>query len=241
MPSIRLCVMLIFLVAYTVSTAFAEEIVCATSSDCDTFSFCQSPTGLCGGDLGVCVVIPGLCTKEFDPVCGCDGKTYPNQCHAQLLNVSTSYRGSCLANPNCQNTTACGLQQYCSTRPGTCVGAGQCRGTPESCGLNFSPVCGCDSITYANPCSAAANGVSLAGKGPCSGDKCNTDTDCTGENEFCRFTQGICQGPGQCYKNDIFCPEIFAPVCACNNKTFANWCYALVAGLSVLHNGECDQ
>ena len=36
-----------------------------------------------------------LCTMQFDPVCGCDGKTYSNACLAENAGVTAYTKGSC--------------------------------------------------------------------------------------------------------------------------------------------------
>jgi len=65
---------------------------------CPTHTFCQYPAGRCGkGDMrGTCVTRPDACPmKIVRPVCGCDNKTYSNDCERQLAGVSLLHRGKC--------------------------------------------------------------------------------------------------------------------------------------------------
>ena len=64
---------------------------------CGAGQFCQFKPGTCGFAYltGTCTRIPKFCPRIFRPVCGCDGKTYGNDCERQAAGVSKRQDGKC--------------------------------------------------------------------------------------------------------------------------------------------------
>jgi hypothetical protein len=136
---------------------------CRTNADCASDSFCSANT--CGG-TGTCARRPEACTALYQPVCGCDGRTYGNACSAANHGVRVASSGECAPAPRaCRTNAQCGPGEMCSTT--TCGGPGTCRQITVRCSAEYIPVCGCDGTTYTNECIAFTAGQNVAHPGAC--------------------------------------------------------------------------
>jgi hypothetical protein len=136
--------------------------------------FSQNPAA----DRLVPIELNCICTMEFDPVCGVDGRVYGNPCMARCANVEVAHQGSCLSECYCTKIydPVCGVDG--NTYDNSCVARcanveiaynGVCTQLPTQCVCpeNYDPVCGVDGKTYGNLCMALCAQVQIIHDGEC--------------------------------------------------------------------------
>jgi hypothetical protein len=97
-----------------------------------------------------------------------------------LASVPSTDAGSPATPVRCVDSKSCPAGSYCSKA--TCSSTtGSCALFPAVCGQDENPVCGCDSVTYYNPCLSQAAGVPAYTPSECPFD--NT-TPCGGEGSL---------------------------------------------------------
>ncbi|KAL7553668.1 hypothetical protein ACHAWF_016976 [Thalassiosira exigua] len=154
----------------------STDLSCTADSDCVSGEFCKFNLANCGNQgPGVCTTIvkPGTpCPMNINEVCGCDGKTYSNECVADAASASVKHYGKC-ENAQCDGDGDCSPFDYCLFDPGHCGKSGQpglCVEVPppnSPCPANYQPVCGCNGQTYGNTCALAAAKVGIKYYGEC--------------------------------------------------------------------------
>src|SRR5262249_6217200 len=70
------------------------------NKQCTPGEFCEYLEGICEqaslGYTGICTAPPPSCAAvPSQPVCGCDGVTYRNDCERRRAGVSRSHKGPC--------------------------------------------------------------------------------------------------------------------------------------------------
>ena len=99
------CNVAILIVAF--SAAFGSAKATAANLDeacggptgitCNSALWCHKAAGQCeaADAAGKCEKAPTFCMRVSRPVCGCNGKTYANDCERQRVKVQLDHAGAC--------------------------------------------------------------------------------------------------------------------------------------------------
>lgn len=168
-----------------------------------------------------------------------------------MSDTPIAYEGECESVVTCTAEGDCAEDQYCDHGDEACgrtdlAVVGTCEPRPEGCDLSYTPVCGCDGVTYGNQCEANAAGQDILHLGECElVVSCTAAADCD-EDEYCDHGDEACSTTGlpvvgTCEPRPEDCASIFDPICGCDGVTYGNECEANAAGQDVLYKGECAE
>lgn len=212
------------------------SVQCASNSDCDVASYCKKSS--CFHELGQCTKKPTLCPKIYQPVCGCNKKTYDNDCFAALDGQNILRNDECNA---CFNNSECDEDSFCEKNGCGLDLKGTCSKKPTFCPTTEDYVCGCEGIQtmdFKNACLANQAGFNVAHKGLCQ-NFCPSPFSPCSDWEYCKKTSCDLFATGTCTPKPNTCPPISDPVCTCDNVTYNNECLAAMAGQNVKEKGPC--
>ncbi|KAI5637780.1 kazal-type serine protease inhibitor domain-containing protein [Phthorimaea operculella] len=235
-------------------------LACAQSENpwlkISNFGHCRKEERRSRSSLGLRSKSACVCPYNYQPICGSDGKTYPNPCSF-----------------NCAKAKTHGLEirEY-----GQCSNEKLWTKSSCICPYDYLPVCGTDGKTYPNLCSyTCAQSINpkleIKEKGECRDEELRSGSAC---NSYCPRYSPICGSDGITYPNPcIFdcaqngnpslevreygecseeelpscaCPFSYQPLCGSDGKTYPNDCYLDCAtssnpNLVVKYDGECEQ
>ena len=131
-----------------------------------------------------------VCTMDYTPVCGCNGKTYSNACVAEKNGLTSWENGECG-----------------SPKTSDCIDESKIN-KDAVCTMDYRPVCGCNGNTYSNACVAANAGVLKWKEGECASEtpptngKACIDKSKIKPNQPCtKELRPVCGCDGKTYSN----------------------------------------
>uniref|UniRef100_A0A673LJM2 Agrin n=1 Tax=Sinocyclocheilus rhinocerous TaxID=307959 RepID=A0A673LJM2_9TELE len=214
-----------------------------------------------------CSCDPIQCDGTYKPLCGKDGKTYPNDCERKLeecrteTDIPIKQQGPCGECGELGNVFLCSLQKVhsvnffsacnsqftlsdescnnCSFGAICDAQTGRCV-CPKGCLETRQPVCGSDGMTYENECKLNV-------------EACTKQLDLRvvahGECKTCGST--VCSWGARCVQNQCECQQCTGqpvkPVCGSDGNTYNNDCELRLASckkqrkIEVAKPGICDE
>ena len=171
------------------------------------------------------------CPGVFEPVCGGDRRNYINACEAACAGVGIRHEGYC-EEPAGEGCVRAGCSDQLCVEEGVDI-ASTCEWRPvyecyqqAACERQQNGQCGF------TPTHELVECLEHFGEGVCHEDgDCPVGWVCQEGILGSPQHEGICERCG--------CPEIYAPVCGLDGRTYGNACEARCAHVRVAYEGEC--
>lgn len=171
-----------------------------------------------------------VCTTIYNPVCGCDGITYVNNCVAYYYYGITSWTTGPCSTSNCVAGFTYQVNGQVVNFLNTSTSSGQILSYYWQFGDGNTSNAANPVYTYAQPGNYLVC-LTITATNNCTSTYCDS------------ITIGgslPCYNPSQ-IDSSIFCPTVYSPVCGCDSVTYFNACEAYNwYGITSWTNGPCN-
>jgi hypothetical protein len=227
--------------------------MCRGSEECDDGQVCDVRSCI-SDDVGICVSLPEDCSEEVDPVWGCDGVQYANDCQRLVADVrmdlDDAVTGCADDAPVWARDPETGACTYFASScyvPSTWplfFGREECedRGCSESSVWVWDPEEG-RCVEVVTDCDVPSGFEFFDSEVVCSGvvQRCGPDAACPG-GTFCE-PMACGSEVGQCVPLPNDCmdatEDALGAVCGCDGVTYGSDCQRIMAGVGLARPSPC--